>query len=158
VGAAPPRAGTARRPVPWLWIGIGGAVGTLLLMAVGAWLLFGLARRTAPAAPAASATPPPPTVPVTATAASVLVLATPWGELVSLRDAAGREMPLPARRETPLVLALPAGHYVATLRHPNAAGLASCQVDAVRGQSATCRADLLPIEPLEYFKEAGWWR
>jgi len=129
----------------------------LLVLAVGAWLLLSFARKTTQAAPAAT-TAPTQAAPVAAGSATVVVLGTPWGELTSLRDASGRELPLPPHRETPLVLTLPAGHYVATLRHPNAPAPVSCEVDAANGQATTCRAELLPLEPLQYFKEAGWWQ
>jgi serine/threonine-protein kinase len=156
--AAQPRAAPAvSRPIPWTWIAGGAAVVAIVLLA-GAWLLFSFARRASEPRPAASPQVTAPVVPVAPTRATVVVLGTPWGELESLRDAAGRDVPLPERRETPLVLELPPGHYVATLRHPNAAEAATCEVDAVNGQAVTCRAELLRIEPFQYFKEAGWWR
>jgi hypothetical protein len=147
-----------KRGLPWLWIAVG-AVGLLIVAALGLWFLFVILRDRVPAASTAAAAPTQAAAPALAAApATVTILGTPWGEVESLRDAAGHEVALPAQRETPLVLPLPAGHYVATLRHPNAATPASCEVDALSGQPATCRAELLPIEPLQYFKEAGWWK
>ena len=147
-----------KRGLPWLWIAVG-AVGLLIVAALGLWLLFLIMRDRAPTASTTTAAPTPAAATAAAAApATVTILGTPWGEVESLRDAAGREVALPAQRETPLVLPLPAGHYVATLHHPNAATPASCEVDALSGQPATCRAELLPIEPLQYFKEAGWWK
>ncbi|HXT19890.1 MAG TPA: serine/threonine-protein kinase [Thermoanaerobaculia bacterium] len=151
---APPR--PAPR-IPWGWLIVGAIVVLALAIFAGAWLFLGRGKTTAAPSPVAT-TAAQPTVPVVPTAATVVVLGTPWGELQSLKNAEGRELPLPARRETPLLLTLPAGHYVATLRHPAAPAPATCEVDAVVGQAATCRAALLPLEPLQYFKEAGWWR
>ena len=153
VETAPPKRG-----LPWLWIAVA-AVGSMIVAALGLWFLFLVMRDRVPTASTAAAAPTKAaTTAAAATPATVTILGTPWGEVESLRDAAGREVALPALRETPLVLPLPAGHYVATLRHPNAATPASCEVDALSGQPATCRAELLPIEPLQYFKEAGWWK
>ncbi|HEV8240102.1 MAG TPA: serine/threonine-protein kinase [Thermoanaerobaculia bacterium] len=148
----------AKSGLPWLWIAVG-AGGLLVVAALGLWFLLTMIGDRAHAPAAATAVPTrATTASAVAAAATVTILGTPWGEVESLRDAAGRAVPLPARRETPLVLPLPAGHYVATLRHPAAAAPASCEVDVASGQPATCRAELLPIEPLQYFKEAGWWK
>ena len=95
---------------------------------------------------------------VAPTLAAVVVLGAPWGELASLRGADGREVELPQNRETPLFLTLPPGHYVATLTHPGAPQPATCEVDAALGTQVTCRAELLTIDPMQYFKDSGWWR
>jgi hypothetical protein len=127
-------------------------------LAAGAWLLFGDRGEASAARPAPSLAPSAPAIPVAPSRATVAVIGAPWGELVSLRGADGRELPLPERRETPLLLSLPAGHYVATLRHPGAPKEVTCDVDAAVGQAVTCQAQLIPLDSMQYFKEAGWWR
>ncbi len=153
--AAQPSGVPPRRTL-WLLVAAGAILLVLAIGATGWWLLHA-ARQRAAAQPAATAAPVPSTAPAPAEA-TVLVVAAPWGELVSLRDGTGRELPLPAARETPLLLELAPGHYVATLSHPAATATASCEVDAVPGQAATCRVELLPVDAMQYFKEAGWWR
>ena len=158
VASTPPPAPRPRRALrPSLAVGAAALAGLAL---AGGWLLLAAARRHENVQPgAATPVPRPSAVPApAATAGKVVVLATPWGELASLRRADGRELPLPSQRETPLVITLPAGHYVATLRHPAASAAGTCEIDAVPGQVVTCRAQLLPLDPLQYFKEAGWWR
>ncbi len=155
---APRPATTGSRRIPWAWIVVG-AIGLLALaIFVAARIFLGQPKPTVAPTPVATAAAQP-SVPVAPTSATLVILGTPWGELQSLEDAQGRELPLPERRETPLLIGdLPGGHYVATLRHPAAPAPVTCEVDAVVGQAATCRAALLPLEPLQYFKEAGWWR
>jgi len=153
--AAPATATTLRRARPWL---APAAAVVALGLAAGAWLLFGGGDEASGAHPAATLAPTAPPIPVAPSRATVAVIGAPWGELVSLRGANGRELPLPERRETPLLLALPAGHYVATLRHPGAPQDATCEVDAAVGQAVTCQAQLIPLDSMQYFKEAGWWR
>ena len=134
-------------------------LGLLMVVAAGGgwWLLHWLRTRAA-AQQAAVATQPTAAPSVAPTLAAVVVLGAPWGELTSLRGADGHEVALPQNRETPLFLTLPPGHYVATLSHPGAAQPATCEVDAELGKQVTCRAELLAIDPMQYFKETGWWR
>jgi hypothetical protein len=154
--APAPAAGGKRRL--WPWIAAAAAVLAAVALA-GGWLLWAAARRDDAASRQPVAAPrPAPKPAASASAGTVVVLATPWGELASLHAADGHELPLPTQRETPLVITLPAGHYVATLRHPSAPGTATCEIDAVVGQVVTCRAELLPLDPMQYFKDAGWWR
>lgn len=87
----------------------------------------------------------------------LLLDASPWGEVVRLTDADGREVPLPEERSTPLVLELPAGRYTAELSHPAAAS-GTCRAELEAGGTARCRTELHRLDPVDYFREAGWWR
>jgi hypothetical protein len=90
--------------------------------------------------------------------ASVVVDAVPWGRLMAVTDADGREVPLPPETTTPLTLHLPAGEYTLTLVHPAAEEPATCTVLVDRGAAGRCRVELLRIDAREYMREAGWWR
>ncbi|HEV8630552.1 MAG TPA: serine/threonine-protein kinase [Thermoanaerobaculia bacterium] len=160
---AAPAAAPARSAAPGLlarrWPLFAAAAAVLLLLVVlGAWLLHGRGSAEAATPQLLAPLPAGTTAAAPAAAATVLVLGTPWGELESLRAADGRELPLPQQRETPLLLTVPPGHYTLSLRHPGAANPGLCEVDAVVGQAATCKVELLPLETMQYFKEAGWWR
>ena len=135
------------------------ALALLMLLAAGGgwWLLRWLRTRSAEQ-PATVAAQPSAAPSVAPTLAAVVVLGAPWGELTSLRGPDGREVSLPSNRETPLFLTVPPGHYVATLSHPGAPQPVTCEVDAALGTQVTCRAELLAIDPMQYFKESGWWR
>ena len=130
--------------------------GCVLLALGAAWL--GLRRLAAPAArePApAERTAESAAAPATG---RLLVHATPWGEVVRLRDQDGREIPLPADPSTPLVFDLPPGRYTAELAHPDAAAPSTCRAALTAGETAYCTASLHRIEARQYFREAGWWR
>ena len=68
--------------------------------------------------------------------------ARPWGELVRLVAADGREVPLPADAVTPLAITLPEGSYTAWLRHPQAGAERSCEAHVAAGGRALCRVEL----------------
>ena len=50
------------------------------------------------------------------------------------------------------------GSYTVTLAHPSAAEPVTCQVELVTGQVVTCQQELVPVDVMQYFKEAGWWQ
>jgi serine/threonine-protein kinase len=154
--AAPPRGPGSRRLLAGL--AAAGALGILVVVVVGWVLMRSLARRstTEVAAPIATAAPAVPEPPVGRT--GVMVVAAPWGELQSVRGAGGRELLLPADHSTPLLLDLPPGRYTLTLSHPAAAQPASCEAEVRSGEVTTCRVETLPMEVMQYFKEAGWWQ
>ena len=86
----------------------------------------------APAAPTAAAAPP----------TGVLAIdARPWGQLVRLVAADGRELPLPDDAITPLAVAVAEGDYTASLRNPQG-GERSCEVHVTAGGRALCRVEL----------------
>jgi len=92
------------------------------------------------------------------TEASVVVEAVPWGRLLDVTDAAGKEVPLPPETTTPLTLHLPPGEYTLELVHPAAEAPATCTVRVVEGEVAHCRVELVRLDPTDYFEAAGWWR
>ena len=87
----------------------------------------------------------------TATAASgVLAIdARPWGELVRVVAADGRELPLPEDPITPLAMAVPEGDYKAWLRHPQGGGERSCEAHVAAGGRALCRVELRELRAAE---------
>jgi len=92
------------------------------------------------------------------TEASVVVDAVPWGRLVDVKTADGEPVPLPPETTTPLTLHLPPGEYTLELIHPQAEAPATCTVQVRAGGGAQCHVELVQIDPMEYFEEAGWWR
>jgi hypothetical protein len=61
---------------------------------------------------------PPVTVPAAAPG-QLLINAFPWGQVTSVTNAAGEEQLTAGAADTPLVLALPPGHYKVRLTNPN---------------------------------------
>ena len=146
-----------------LWPLLAVAALAFLLLA-GAALWWVLRDEDAPvaeevaAAPTAAVVVPTAGPVVSPNQARVVVLAAPWGELTAIRRADGSELPLPQHRTTPVVLTLPAGRYELTLTHPGAPAPQSCSVELVTGQAATCQVQLVAVDVMHYFKEAGWWQ
>ncbi len=93
----------------------------------------------------------------TATVASgVLAIdARPWGELVRLVAADGREVPLPEDAITPLAMAIPEGDYTAWLRHPQGGGERSCEAHVAAGGRALCRVELRELRAAELLGGPG---
>ncbi|HEV8238750.1 MAG TPA: serine/threonine-protein kinase [Thermoanaerobaculia bacterium] len=92
---------------------------------------------------AASVSPPPASAGVAAAAPTGLLAvdALPWGELVRLVAADGRELSLPDDAITPLALTVAEGDYTAWLRHPSGAER-SCEAHVAAGARALCRVEL----------------
>ena len=89
----------------------------------------------------------------------VVVDARPWGEVTSLVDSEGRDVELPADRETPLTVSLPPGRYTISLTHPELQGEErSCDVEVSVGVEALCNVELLALSPEDYWEDTGWWR
>jgi hypothetical protein len=155
---APPAPRSSGVPLVPLLL-IGGLVVAAGLAAGAWWLLRERPAKevaTGPIAqPTAVATVGPP---VQADEARLLVMASPWAEVTEIRGANGAAVTLPAQRTTPLVLNLSPGRYTVTLAHPGAAQPASCEAEVVRGQAATCQAQVVAVDVMQYFKEAGWWQ
>ncbi len=105
-----------------------------------------------PASPAARATAPVvPTYPARFDAA-------PWAELISLTDATGKALALPAERHTPVALFLPPGRYTGQLRHPSSPTPIPCQLEVKALGPNECQVETLRVNVDQYFQRAGWWR
>jgi serine/threonine-protein kinase len=140
--AAPPGASNAVSPAPAPPLSPAGGASAAIAVATAP---PGPAPLPAPsAAPTLAALPSPAGAPPAPAAATgvLQVDARPWGELVRLVAADGRELALPADAVTPLALTLPAGDYTAVLRHPQAGGERSCTAHVEAGGRALCRVEL----------------
>ena len=135
---------------------IGGTVAVLLLLAVGAYLAFGTQPTPKPQPAAPAAPPPAPTPPPDES--SLVVEAVPWGQIVHVIDASGRDLPLPSNPYTPVALTLPPGHYTVSLAHPDALTNRTCNVDLVAGGAGVCRVEFAAIDVNQFLQDSGWWR
>ena len=87
---------------------------------------------------------------------TLVLNAYPWGKVESVLDANRQPVALPADATTPLVLSLPAGSYVITFRHPQAAKPAQVIARVEAQKRATANAAFTTISTQEYFSRAGW--
>ncbi|HEV2722250.1 MAG TPA: PEGA domain-containing protein, partial [Thermoanaerobaculia bacterium] len=92
---------------PWLVV-----AALLMVIAAGAWYLFGRGAQRAPIAPA----PAPPPAPIAR--ARLGINAFPWGEVTSIRNVGNGESALPAPLVTPAPVDLAPGTYEITLTNP----------------------------------------
>ncbi|MCB1036701.1 MAG: hypothetical protein KDD47_22945 [Acidobacteria bacterium] len=89
--------------------------------------------------------------------AAVVVDAVPWGQIRTLVGPDGLLLPLPEDPSTPLVLELAPGHYRIELEGPTGEDRRSCEVELSAGGDGRCRIAFVELEPVDYFREAGWW-
>jgi len=87
---------------------------------------------------------------------TLVLNAYPWGKVESVLDANRQPVPLPTDTTTPVVLTLPAGSYVITFRHPQAAKPAQVIAKVEAQKRATANAAFTSISSQEYFSRAGW--
>ena len=80
----------------------------------------------------------------------------PWGKVESVLDANRQPVALPADATTPFTLTLPAGSYVITFRHPDAAKPAQVIAKVEAQKRSTANAAFTTISAQEYFSRAGW--
>jgi eukaryotic-like serine/threonine-protein kinase len=162
-GAAAPVAADQGLGVKPLWIlaAIVGFAVFLGVASVGGWWLYRSLTAEAAAAPEAPVARPPvaPPAPAVEPGRSLLtVVATPWGEILSIVDQEGQEVPWTGDRFTPSVLRLSPGVYRVTVASPASEEPQECVVELAADEAATCRVELSFIEPFEYFRETGWWQ
>jgi serine/threonine protein kinase len=93
---------------------------------------------------------------VAATQGELVLNAQPWAKVESVLDGNRKPVTLPADASTPFALKLPAGSYVITFRHPQAAKPVTviAKVDAQRRASANAAFPTISAE--DYFTRAGW--
>jgi serine/threonine protein kinase len=80
----------------------------------------------------------------------------PWGKVESVLDANRQPVALPTDATTPFTLTLPAGSYVITFRHPDAAKPAQVIAKVEAQKRSTANAAFTTISAQEYFSRAGW--
>jgi hypothetical protein len=80
----------------------------------------------------------------------------PWGKVESVLDANRQPVALPSDATTPFALKLPAGSYVITFRHPDAAKPAQVIAKVEAQKRVTANAAFTTISAQEYFSRAGW--
>ena len=86
------------------------------------------------------------------------LIGVPWGEIVSIESLDAVDPPLPAERDTPLMLSLPVGRYRAVLSNPLAEQGRVCYFEVSSGAVSQCRVQFFQQTAEEHFAEAGWWR
>ena len=87
---------------------------------------------------------------------TLVLNAYPWAKVESVLDANRQPVALPAEAVTPLVLALPAGSYVVTFRHPEADGAKQRVVTVEAKKRVAVNAAFTTISAKDYFSRAGW--
>ncbi|MEM6796132.1 MAG: hypothetical protein AAF725_19315, partial [Acidobacteriota bacterium] len=149
-----------KRSLPVAWVA-GGLAAVVLAAVV---LAIGLSRRPAAPelAPAEREVPAPPVATPAEEKGGLLILATPWAEILEITDAAGYVHELPDDPSTPLYTELPEGLFRVTLAFAATSGSEAeervCEVRIGIGEVATCSEIQGEPTATELFKEAGWWR
>ena len=141
------------------WIVVGASI--VLAVVLGIWLLAGSGDEAAQPTPIAepvddTRTEAPTPVPSTLGFA-VFVEASPWGEIAQIVDDAGEEVSMSGPLFTPIVLRLPVGSYDITVASPDSVESDTCHVLVSEEAAQTCKVLFSPPDPIDYFKEAGWW-
>jgi len=151
VEAPPP----ARRRWP-LVVGLAVIAVVAVIVGVAVWRP-GPAPGSAPTPVAAPPTEPMRT-PVTAPVADgvLVVTATPWGEIVSVKREDGLEVSVAVGRTTPVRLTVPAGHYTVTVRDPATRATSQQPAVVVAGQTARVVVAVRPVGTDDLLKRFGW--
>lgn len=89
-------------------------------------------------------------VPVPVAEGRLLINALPWGEVTSIRDAAGREQLTRGSVETPYVLPLPAGPYKVQLTNPNSNASVVLDANVTANALSRVQATLDSVDVNEY--------
>ncbi|MEO1084731.1 MAG: serine/threonine-protein kinase [Acidobacteriota bacterium] len=85
----------------------------------------------------------------------LVIDAVPWGRITSVLDATGREVPIGDPRETPRVLALPAGEYSVRLEHPDYPASGPIDVTVPVAGTARVQGRLGAVGADDYFRATG---
>ena len=86
----------------------------------------------------------------------VLFAVVPFGELVELRDAQGRELPGADSVPLPALLRLPPGEWTARVRYPVSGEVASLALSIAAGESLRLDHRFTRLEARAYFEVTGW--
>lgn len=124
------------------------AVGLLALLAAGAYVGLDQWRSSEPV----QSGPPPTLAPAFGRLA---IDAVPWGRITSVLDADGREVPIGDPRETPRLLALPAGTYEVRLEHPDFPPSGPIEVTVPVAGTARVQGRLGAFPADDYFRATG---
>jgi hypothetical protein len=92
---------------------------------------------------------------VAAAMGRVVIDASPWAEVVEIREGNGTEVPLASRTFTPAVLDLPPGRYAVTLRHPLAPKPELLAVEVAAGKTGRYRASVRLLTADEFLTRLG---
>ncbi len=145
-----------------LLIGVGIAVLVVIAAGLGLWL--GGKDETEAPPEVEQPLEPTATEPLATAAPSsgIVVVATPWAEVMEVTDDSGNLVSLPASTTTPVFLPAPEGLYRVTLNFPQADQPEDqeriCEVEVTAETIVTCNERLGEPLPLDFFKDNGWWQ
>ena len=103
---------------------------------------------------AGPAPPPPPAVDVSPGLLSID--ATPWANVVAVRDAQGNNRAANQNWVTPLGLQLQPGKYKVTLKDSSSPAVTDFDVEIVSGQTAKTSHEFRRVSVDRYFRDAGF--
>ena len=99
---------------------------------------------------------PTPTPAPPAGAATLVVDAVPWGEVVAIVDGAGRSHALEGPRSTPFLVALPVGAYTVSVRGPDGRETKSVAVSLAASGTQSRLVEFRRVDARAYFRRAGF--
>ncbi len=141
------------------WMLVGAAV--LVVAILGIWWFSGSTEEPSDMAPVAEpvVAPQEPSQAIAADVPTfaVFIEAAPWGMISEITHQTGELVALPETTSTPLVVRLPQGSYQITVSDPRSEETGVCLVDLGSAPADPCRIEFSPLDPLQYFKETGWW-
>jgi eukaryotic-like serine/threonine-protein kinase len=148
----------SRGPLSWRWVGYGIALGLVIIAAMAA-IIF----RPKPAATPRSTTGESRrTITVTGKGdqaltptGELIIKALPWGEVLEITDASGKNRAPAGPLYTPAAMTLPDGVYKVVLHNPISKRSATLSAEVKKGTVAVCEAPLDNIDAAEYLRRAG---
>ncbi len=92
---------------------------------------------------------------IAAISGSLAIDASPWGEVVAIRNGDGKAQEISGDTTTPLVISLVEGPYRVTVRGSGNKE-ETLQVQVRRKQLVNARANFATLDATEYFEKSGW--
>lgn len=129
------------------------AAGVIVAVAIGVGILRSRPSPSPPAGPTPEAATPRP---AGAAQGSLVVVAIPWAEVVSVRGASGQVVELPSTRTTPLRLQVAPGRYVVSLRDPVSGAQRSQDVEVVADRATRMVTELRAVRVGDLLRRYGW--